>query len=82
MKIIMGNPPEPGAYHGCAFKHAPDSVLVNLLTQEKLSPDSIREIVTLAKQGSAAAVAAGAGGTCILVSRSPQLLFIPFVDRR
>lgn len=64
MKIINGSPPETGAYHGCVFKHAPDSVLISLLTQEKLSPDQIREIVSLARSGSSgnSALAGGAPG--------------------
>lgn len=31
MKIIMGTPPEPGAHHGCPYRHASDVQLGNML---------------------------------------------------
>lgn len=50
MKIIMGAPPEAGAYHGCPFRHQPDNQLSALLGSLKVGgPEVIREIVTLAK---------------------------------
>lgn len=53
MKIIMGPPPASGNVHGCPYKHASDLQLNALLASSKLkiSPQEIKEIVNLAKQG-------------------------------
>lgn len=51
MKIILGNAPEPGAHHGCPYKHAPDGQLVQMLSGLKLGLPEVKEIVTLAKHG-------------------------------
>ncbi len=31
MKIIMGTPPEAGAYHGCPYRHMQENQLVSML---------------------------------------------------
>lgn len=49
MKIIMGAPPEAGAYHGCPYRHAPDNQLTALLSSLKLGATDVSEIAALAK---------------------------------
>ncbi|RYG65806.1 hypothetical protein EON64_11175 [archaeon] len=51
LKIILGNPPEPGAHHGCPYKHSGDAQLVSMLTSQKLGMGEVKEIVGLAKGG-------------------------------
>ena len=36
MKIILGSPPEVGAYHGCPFKHSTDTQLLSQLQGLKI----------------------------------------------
>lgn len=50
-KIIMGNAPEPGASHGCPFKHSSDGQLANLLSGMKIGTMEVKEITDLAKNG-------------------------------
>lgn len=52
LKIILGNPPEPGAHHGCPYKHSGDAQLASMLTSQKLGMSEVKEIVALAKGGS------------------------------
>uniref|UniRef100_A0A7S3H1X7 DNA primase large subunit n=1 Tax=Spumella elongata TaxID=89044 RepID=A0A7S3H1X7_9STRA len=49
MKIIMGTPPETGAFHGCPYRHMPDNQLSSLLSSLKLSAPDVTEIAALAK---------------------------------
>mmetsp|Transcript_19050 Transcript_19050/g.38484 ORF Transcript_19050/g.38484 Transcript_19050/m.38484 type:complete len:485 (+) Transcript_19050:62-1516(+) len=51
MKIIMGSPPEVGAYHGCPYRHSSDSQLINLLASVKVGAVDATEIAALAKSG-------------------------------
>ena len=51
MKIIMGNPPEVGGYHGCPYKHMPDSQLAAMLNSLRIGPNETKEIVGTAKAG-------------------------------
>ena len=51
-KIILGTPPETGAYHGCPYRHLPDKQLAMLLQNTaKLSLHETQDIVTTAKSG-------------------------------
>eukprot|EP00607_Mallomonas_marina_P002532 CAMPEP_0182433992 /NCGR_PEP_ID=MMETSP1167-20130531/66881_1 /TAXON_ID=2988 /ORGANISM="Mallomonas Sp, Strain CCMP3275" /LENGTH=140 /DNA_ID=CAMNT_0024623337 /DNA_START=42 /DNA_END=464 /DNA_ORIENTATION=- len=50
-KIIMGTPPEPGAYHGCPFRHMPDTQLTALLGSVHISGSEASEMVKIAKSG-------------------------------
>lgn len=52
MKIIMGNPPEPGAHHGCPYRHMPDNQLASLLMSLKLNNTDIKSIIETAKKES------------------------------
>ena len=49
MKIILGSPPEVGAYHGCPYKHSSDSHLLAQLQGLKLGGPEIKEIMDAAK---------------------------------
>ena len=49
MKIIMGTPPEAGAFHGCPYRHSNDGQLVAMLGALKIGGQETKEIVTLAK---------------------------------
>ena len=49
MKIILGSPPEVGAYHGCPYKHSSDSQLLAQLQGMKLGGPDIKEIMDLAR---------------------------------
>jgi DNA primase large subunit len=49
MKIIMGTPPEPGAFHGCPYRHMDNVPLSALLSSLNIGGNDVREIVTLAK---------------------------------
>lgn len=51
MKIIMGAPPEPGAYHGCPYRHSSDQQLASQLQGLKLSSPDVKEILRLSKSG-------------------------------
>lgn len=50
LKVLNQAAPEPGAAHGCPFKHMNDGVVVSLLQQEKVGAQDTKEILTLAKQ--------------------------------
>jgi len=49
MKIIMGTPPEPGAFHGCPYRHSNDQQLISQLNGLKLAGSDVQEIFKLAK---------------------------------
>jgi DNA primase large subunit len=49
MKIIMGSPPEAGASHGCPYRHMSNNNLINSLSNLKIAPNDIKEMVTRAK---------------------------------
>mmetsp|Transcript_21060 Transcript_21060/g.46787 ORF Transcript_21060/g.46787 Transcript_21060/m.46787 type:complete len:289 (-) Transcript_21060:58-924(-) len=49
MKIIMGTPPEAGAYHGCPYRHTGDSQLASMLGALNLGAGDVTEITGLAK---------------------------------
>lgn len=49
MKIIMGTPPEPGAFHGCPYRHMDNVPLSALLSSLSIGGNDVKEIVTLAK---------------------------------
>lgn len=51
LKIIMGTPPEAGAFHGCPYRHATDSQLAGLLNGLKLSVPDAKEVIGIAKSG-------------------------------
>mmetsp|Transcript_21947 Transcript_21947/g.36751 ORF Transcript_21947/g.36751 Transcript_21947/m.36751 type:complete len:529 (+) Transcript_21947:67-1653(+) len=51
MKIIMGAPPEAGAYHGCPYRHAGDSQLAAMLGSLKLGAQEVSDVSQLAKSG-------------------------------
>lgn len=50
-KIIMGTPPEPGAFHGCPFRHMPDNQLAAQLEALKMPSSEVQELVRTAKSG-------------------------------
>lgn len=50
-KIIMGTPPDPGAHHGCPYRHMSDSQLAGLLNGLKLGGSDVKDIVGVAKSG-------------------------------
>jgi DNA primase large subunit len=49
MKIIMGTPPEAGAFHGCPYRHATDQQLTAMLGSLKIGGNDVKEIVQKAK---------------------------------
>ena len=49
MKIILGSPPEVGAYHGCPYKHSSDTQLLAQLQGLKIGGPEIKEMMDLAK---------------------------------
>lgn len=52
MKIIMGTPPEPGAHHGCPYRHMPDGQLASLLMSMKLNSTDVKSILDTSKKES------------------------------
>jgi DNA primase large subunit len=48
MKIIMGSPPEMGAYHGCPYRHMPETQLVSLLGSLSIGGKDLQEIISKA----------------------------------
>ena len=51
-KIILGTPPEIGAFHGCPYKHLSDGSLMQLLgTVRGLDSQQTSEITRIAKNG-------------------------------
>lgn len=51
MKIIMGTPPESGAFHGCPYRHANDTQLASMLGALKIGGEEVKAIVQMAKGG-------------------------------
>ncbi len=51
MKIIMGTPPEAGAYHGCPYRHMPENQLVSLLGSLSIGGKDLQDIVGKVKGG-------------------------------
>jgi DNA primase large subunit len=49
MKIIMGAPPETGAFHGCPYRHSSDTQLLSQLQALKIGGNEVSDIVKLAK---------------------------------
>eukprot|EP01038_Epipyxis_sp_PR26KG_P013149 gene13149-17617_t len=49
MKIIMGTPPEAGAYHGCPYRHSNDAQLSGMLAAMKINSNDAKDILNLAK---------------------------------
>lgn len=49
MKIIMGAPPETGAFHGCPYRHSSDTQLLAQLQGLKLGGQEVSDIVKMAK---------------------------------
>ncbi|XP_048203518.1 DNA primase large subunit [Perognathus longimembris pacificus] len=49
MKIILTNPPGPGDYHGCPFRHSDPELLKQKLQSYKISPTGISQILDLVK---------------------------------
>ena len=50
MKIIMGTPPEAGAFHGCPYRHASDVQLTSMLGALKIGGNEVKSIVEKAKR--------------------------------
>lgn len=50
-KIIMGPSPEPGAHHGCPYRHASDGALAGMLNSMRIGPKEVKDIVDTAKSG-------------------------------
>ena len=50
MKIIMGTPPEAGAFHGCPYRHSTDVQLTSMLSALKIGGNEVKEIVDKAKK--------------------------------
>lgn len=42
MKIIMGSAPEPGAFHGCPYRHASESQLGAMINDLHLDSKQVR----------------------------------------
>ncbi|KAJ8306542.1 hypothetical protein KUTeg_017087 [Tegillarca granosa] len=51
VKIIMSNPPGPGDFHGCPFKHTDPDLLAQKLRSMSLSKDAVDSVVNYAKEG-------------------------------
>jgi hypothetical protein len=51
MKIILGPPPQPGAVHGCPYRHATDTQLAAMLSSLRIANEEVKDIVQLAKGG-------------------------------
>ncbi|XP_065443979.1 DNA primase large subunit isoform X3 [Chrysemys picta bellii] len=49
MKIILSNPPSPGDYHGCPFRHSDPELLKQKLQSYKIPPTGITQILELVK---------------------------------
>ena len=49
MKIIMGTPPEAGAFHGCPYRHMPEKQLVALLGSMSIGGRDLNDIVEKVK---------------------------------
>lgn len=47
MKIILGTPPEPGAHHGCPYKHASDAELGAMLMNLKIDSQDVSVVLGL-----------------------------------
>jgi len=51
MKIIMGTPPETGAFHGCPYRHMPENQLASMLGSLSLGGKDLQDILAKAKGG-------------------------------
>lgn len=49
MKIIMGSPPETGAYHGCPYRHMPENQLVALFGSMSIGGQDLQDILDRTK---------------------------------
>jgi DNA primase large subunit len=48
-KIIMGNPPSTGEYHGCPFRHSPIEVLEVMLRKRGIKESTITQIIAFTR---------------------------------
>jgi DNA primase large subunit len=51
LKIIIGTPPEAGAYHGCPYRHMPENQLVSLLGSLSIGGKDLQDIMGKVKNG-------------------------------